>query len=194
MKINILYIHGFNSAGRGHKSQVLQRHFPDCHIIAPTFNYYKHPELIFKQIDDVITSEAINMVVGTSLGGFCALYASMKHRLHAVVINPAVNIAEVSHRLVGRQENFVTHEVHEFSEADASQYTDFAVQAFDGLKADGSLLHFALSTDDELLGDHHDLEARFPSCHDFNYFDGQGHRFDHVELLLPMLRRVMRLL
>ena len=69
--------------------------------------------------------------------------------------------------------------------------TTWALAQAPTMTFDGTKLHFVLSTDDELLGDHHYLEQRFPDCHDFNYFDQQGHRFAGVKILKPIIERGM---
>ena len=85
----------------------------------------------------------------------------------------------------------MTKEEYQFTSADLTKFEEFQRKVFDKLPCDGSLLHFALSTDDEMLGDHHYLEEKFPDCHDFNYFDQQGHRFAGVKILRPLIERAM---
>jgi len=127
--------------------------------------------------------------MGTSLGGFFAIYCAMKHKLPAVVINPTIRPSETLAKHLGKQKNYVTKEEYQFTSTDLAKFADFERKVFDKLKCDGTLLHFALSTDDELLGDHHHLEQRFPDCRDFNYFDQQGHRFAGVKILKPIIER-----
>lgn len=188
----ILYIHGFNSAGGGHKAGVIQQMYPACKVLAPTFDY-KNPESVKTRIDALMRTRNVQLVVGTSLGGFFALYASMKHHRQAVVINPATKPSRTLQPFIGRQKNFVTHEVYVVTAADIARFERFEDEIMEGLTPDGNLLHFALSTDDELLGDHHCLEDRYPQCSDFNYFDGQGHRFASVKLIKPLLDKALSL-
>ena len=91
----------------------------------------------------------------------------------------------------GKQKNYVTKEEYQFTAADLAKFADFERKIFDKLPCDDTLLHFALSTDDELLGDHHYLEEKFPKCQDFNYFDQQGHRFAGVKILKPIIERTI---
>lgn len=188
MTKKILYIHGFNSAGGGHKSQEISKMFPDCQILSPTFDY-KNPADVQRKLDSTIRIQKINVVVGTSLGGFFAIYSSAKHKIHAVIINPTTKPSETLKAMIGKQKNYVTKETYQFTDSDLRKYSDFENKTYSKLTIDSSLLHFALSTDDELLGDHHYLETLFPDCHDFNYFDQQGHRFAGVKILKPLLER-----
>ena len=191
MTNKILYIHGFNSAGGGHKALEVQKMFPDWQVLSPTFDY-KNTADVQKKLDSLVRTQHVNVVMGTSLGGFFTLYCSMKHRIPAVIINPTLHPAETLAKHIGKQKNYVTKEEYQFTASDLAKFEDFQRKVFDKLKCDGTLLHFALSTDDEMLGDHHYLEDRFPDCHDFNYFDQQGHRFAGVKILRPIIERAMR--
>lgn len=166
----------------------LQKMFPQCEVLSPTFDY-KNPTDVQKKLDSMVRTQHINMVMGTSLGGFFAIYCSMRHNLHAVVINPTICPSQTLARMLGKQKNYVTKQEYQFTAADLAKFADFELKVFDKLSYDGTKLHFALSTDDELLGDHHHLEQRFPNCHDFNYFDQQGHRFAGVKILKPIVER-----
>lgn len=187
MPKNVLYIHGFNSAGGGHKSKVLQEMFPECKIISPTFDC-KNPKVIQSKLDSLVRTQNIKMVIGTSLGGFFVLYCSMKHHKQAIVINPTTKPSETLKKFIGKQKNFVTGEVYQVTESDIAKYEKFEDDIMRGLTPDDQLVHFVLATDDELLGDHTYLEQKYPQCHDFNYFDGQGHRFTSVKIIKNIIK------
>ena len=192
MSKKILYIHGFNSAGGGHKAQELQKMFPNWQVLSPTFDY-KDPSGVQKKLDSLVRTQRVNAVMGTSLGGFFAIYCAKKHKLPAMIINPTTRPSETLANHLGKQKNHVTKEEYQFTAADLAKFADFERKVFDKLPCDDTLLHFALSNDDELLGDHHYLEEKFPKCQDFNYFDQQGHRFAGVKILKPILERAMGL-
>ena len=69
----ILYVHGFNSAGGGAKAVAITKQFPKYKVLSPTFNY-KDFKSVLKQLNSLFLMNKINLVVGTSLGGFFALY------------------------------------------------------------------------------------------------------------------------
>jgi predicted esterase YcpF (UPF0227 family) len=78
MKAVIINLHGFNS-GPGEKAQELQKHFPNCQVIAPQLPYdpLQAVELVSDIIDQHIDSDV--HVVGTSLGAFYAMYLSIQY-------------------------------------------------------------------------------------------------------------------
>ena len=90
--INILYVHGLNSDGNSITGKtiekVLKETFPDIHINVyhPTFSKIG-PEAI-NTLKQEIRKNNINIVIGTSLGGFVALNAEGPFR---IVVNPALH-------------------------------------------------------------------------------------------------------
>ena len=201
MTKKILYIHGFNSAGGGHKSEEVQKMFPDWQVLSPTFDY-KDPAGVAKRLDSLVRTQRISVVMGTSLGGFFTIYCAKKHSLPVVVINPTIRPSETLAAHLGKQKNFVTKEEYQFTSADLAKFADFESKVFAKLpskfKIDTPLgsynpdwAYVEEVQDDELLGDHHYLEGVFPNCQDFNYFDRQGHRFAGVKILKPVIERAM---
>ena len=131
MSKKILYIHGFNSAGGGHKSQELQKMFPDWQVLSPTFDY-KDPAGVQKKLDSLVRTQRVNAVMGTSLGGFFAIYCAKKHKLPAMVINPAFRPSETLAKHLGKQKNYVTKEEYQFTATDLAKFADFERKVFDG--------------------------------------------------------------
>jgi len=87
----ILYIHGFGSSGFGGKASLFREYFED-EVITPSLSYV--PKLAIdtlEQIIEVFLNKDENIgLVGSSLGGFYAIYLANKYNLKAVLINPAV--------------------------------------------------------------------------------------------------------
>ena len=88
----IIYIHGFASSGFGSKPQKFKEYFEEeiITISLPTI-----PNLAIDTLEQIIefslNKEEPVYLVGSSLGGFYALYLANKYDLKAVLINPAVN-------------------------------------------------------------------------------------------------------
>lgn len=87
----IIYLHGFGSAGFGVKAQMFLEYFEE-EIITPTLPTI--PNLAITNLEQLIEAflnrgEKV-CLIGSSLGGFYALYLSNKYNLKAVLINPAV--------------------------------------------------------------------------------------------------------
>ncbi|WP_321470842.1 YqiA/YcfP family alpha/beta fold hydrolase [Halarcobacter sp.] len=87
----ILYIHGFGSSGFGGKASLFREYFED-EVITPSLSYV--PKLAIdtlEQIIEIFLNKDENIgLVGSSLGGFYAIYLANKYNLKAVLINPAV--------------------------------------------------------------------------------------------------------
>lgn len=173
----ILYVHGFNSAGGGAKAVAITKQFPKYKVLSPTFNY-KDFKSVLKQLNSLFLMNKINLVVGTSLGGFFALYAAAKHNVKCVAINPVTDPSATLTPILGEQRNYMTKERYIVTAADIKPYEDFAKGEFLTIQPTNDNFCFLLSEDDELLGDHHYLEQKYPQCHNFRYFTGFGHRFN----------------
>ena len=87
----ILYIHGFASSGLGAKARQV-REFFGIEALAPSLPYV--PDLAIDTLNQIIEwglrkEEAIGLM-GSSLGGYYALYLAERHGLPAVLINPSI--------------------------------------------------------------------------------------------------------
>jgi len=85
----IIVIHGFGSAGKGGKAMLFREYFKDSPCIAPSLSYV--PELAIDTLEQLIESYDEVTLVGSSLGGYYAIYLAEKYGLKAVLINPAVD-------------------------------------------------------------------------------------------------------
>jgi len=83
----ILYIHGFKSCGEGEKSRTIKRHF-HINMITHTPNLPFSPKKAVKFLEDLITPDTV--LVGSSLGGYYAMYLAEKYHLKAVLLNPSI--------------------------------------------------------------------------------------------------------
>jgi len=88
----IIIIHGFGSAGRGGKAMLFREYFKKKNqsCIAPSLSYI--PELAIDTLEQLIElcDEKVSLI-GSSLGGYYAIYLAEKYGLKAVLINPAVD-------------------------------------------------------------------------------------------------------
>ena len=87
----IIYLHGFASAGFGVKAQKFLEYFED-EIITPTLPTIPNLAIAtLEQLIEAFLNRDIKVsLIGSSLGGFYALYLANKYDLKAVLINPAV--------------------------------------------------------------------------------------------------------
>jgi hypothetical protein len=113
----IVYLHGFRSSPQSSKARRLQAHMAArglgrlfwCGQLPPS------PRAAIALAEEAIAAAATPVtVVGSSLGGYYATHLAEKHRLRAVLVNPAV-VAHLSlAEFVGPQTNLYTGEVFEF--------------------------------------------------------------------------------
>jgi len=97
----IIYIHGFGSSGRGMKSLEFREFFKSEGIpfVAPSLSYI--PELAMDTLEQLIASyEEEIILMGSSLGGFYAIYLAEKYALKAILINPAVDSSKTLKRVL----------------------------------------------------------------------------------------------
>ena len=95
-----IIIHGFGSAGKGGKAMLFREYFKErgewC--IAPSLSYV--PELAIDTLEQLIESHDEVTLIGSSLGGYYAIYLAEKYGLKAVLINPAVDSSETLKRVL----------------------------------------------------------------------------------------------
>ena len=87
----IIYIHGFGSSGFGGKATLFNEYFNDD-ILLPSLSYV--PNLAIHTLEQLIEvfinrGETVHLI-GSSLGGYYAIYLANKYDLKAVLINPAI--------------------------------------------------------------------------------------------------------
>ena len=87
----IIYIHGFASSGEGTKAKAFREYYAPKKegFIAPSLSYI--PELAIKTLEELILSydEEVKLI-GSSLGGYFAMYLADKYKLKAILINPSI--------------------------------------------------------------------------------------------------------
>jgi predicted esterase YcpF (UPF0227 family) len=93
----IVYIHGFASCASSNKTKILKQYFGD--IIAINL-----PPSPFEAIEKLsVFAKPENLLIGSSLGGYYAIYLAEKYGLKAVLINPSLKPYKTLKRYVGIQ-------------------------------------------------------------------------------------------
>lgn len=103
-----LYLHGFNSSDSSLKYERLKKflHHKDIKIICPNLHF--SPAKAIKQIETVIKKKKIVKIIGSSLGGFYAIYFGNKLNIPIIAINPALEPDKSLLNYVGAQKNIYT--------------------------------------------------------------------------------------
>jgi predicted esterase YcpF (UPF0227 family) len=79
-----LYLHGYNSSLSAEKRTILKKHYT---IVAPTINYDE--DNINAVIEKAIAEQKINVIIGSSLGGYIGYYLAENFNIPCLLFNPA---------------------------------------------------------------------------------------------------------
>jgi hypothetical protein len=95
-----IIIHGFGSAGKGGKAMLFRDYFKSIGkpCIAPSLSYV--PELAMDTLEQLVQTYDDVTLIGSSLGGYYAIYLAEKYGLKAVLINPAVDSSKTLKRVL----------------------------------------------------------------------------------------------
>lgn len=185
--ITIMYIHGYGSNGNATKGQLLRKMTPQCRVVSPTFDYdHSTPWQIQEQIRETVESEQVKMIVGSSFGGYHSLCATAFFHGPVWAINPVHDVAKTIKRVIVKD-----NQSKDEGEAFLGKYVRFDEESFQRQSVlnrseewpKECSLNFALSTDDELLGDHKPLLELFPLHDKVEWMDQSGHHFLRFEEL-----------
>jgi predicted esterase YcpF (UPF0227 family) len=177
--LKILFLHGFSSCGRGNKSKLLQAYFGEAGVIAQNLPY--SPLEAIETLDKLILSEKIDLLVGSSLGGFYATYLAEKHRLKAVLLNPSTQPWKTLAPYVGMQKRFCDDELFMFDGAYLEEMKNLEV-----LPLKGRYL-VLLQSEDELL-DYTKAQSLYNMHHVVVEYGG-NHRFENIDVYMSMIRK-----
>ncbi len=171
----IIYIHGFGSSGHGGKATLFREYFED-ELIAPSLSYI--PNLAIDTLEQLIniylqTDEEVSLV-GSSLGGYYAIYLANKYNLKAVLINPAVYPYKTLDK-VGMSMNY--YDMSSF------EVTTEHIQTLRGLEVNNiknqDNFMVLLQTDDEVL-DYTEAVEKLSNS-ELIIEEGGNHTFENIE-------------
>jgi uncharacterized protein len=129
----LIYLHGFNSSPSSHKAQLLRDYMAARgeadQFACPELSHW--PKEAIAQAEKLVTQHQMQNItlVGSSLGGFYAIYLAEKYRLKAVLVNPAVKPAVSLESYLGPQKNIYTEEKYTFTREHIRQLGDLNVRA-----------------------------------------------------------------
>ena len=166
-KSRVMYVHGYGSSGGAQKAQALRAMFPEVEAVCPTFDYDNtDPWEVQRQLRREVEQTNVALIVGSSLGGYHSLCATQYFEGVVWCINPVHDVMDIIGKLAVERRDEVMRVYGEFDNA-----------VFRRLPHRKGQLHFALSTDDELLGDHHQLLDIFPEYASVVWKEHSGHVF-----------------
>lgn len=84
--MNILFLHGLESHLSSDKKQILEKY---GNVIAPVMEYHSNPNTIEALYKEYL-NQKINVIIGSSMGGFTGFYLSKLLNTPALLFNPAL--------------------------------------------------------------------------------------------------------
>lgn len=171
----ILYIHGFGSSGYGGKATLFREYFED-EVITPSLSYV--PSLAIDTLEQIIElllakDETVGLV-GSSLGGYYAIYLANKYDLKAVLINPAIHPYKTLDK-IGMAMNYYDGTSFEVTAEHIQTLKGFEVKQ---IKNQENFLTL-LQTEDEVL-DYNEAVEKLPNS-ELVIEEGGNHSFENIE-------------
>jgi len=181
----VIIIHGFGSAGRGGKAMLFREYFKKQNIscIAPSLSYV--PELAIDTLEQLIElcDEEITLI-GSSLGGYYAIYLAEKYRLKAILINPAIYSSQTLKKAInmsGLAPNYYDNSKFGWTQKHVDMLEKYSIDRVQN----GKYLLFLQKGDDIL--DYRDAINRLPNAK-MVIEDGGTHPFEGIERFLPLIK------
>lgn len=179
----LIYIHGFNSSPASHKARLLKSKLEALgrggEFIAPALPH--SPAEAAALLDSLAARNPGAALVGSSLGGYYATWLAERHRLRAVLLNPAVRPYELLKDLVGPQQNLYTGERYEFTGRHVEELRALEVDAITPAR-----YLLIAATGDEVL-DYRSAVGRYRGCRQI-IIEGSDHGLSdfagHAETVL----------
>ncbi|GGP50675.1 UPF0227 protein [Shewanella algicola] len=176
-KIVILYIHGFGSRFDPQSDKVKALSYLG-EVKGITVDYTSMPSLIEKQLMNACTDFQVDLIVGTSLGGYWANRIGAQIGVPFVSINPAISPNVTLQKYIGFGQTYYG-ENYELTPEAVDAYTDFSAQGC------GLIL---LDMADELL-DSVATNSQLKDQFKVHCFEGGTHRFSHMNEAIPIIER-----
>jgi len=170
----IIYIHGFGSHGLGSKANAFKTYFKEKGeaFLAPSLSYI--PDLAIHTLEELIKSNKDVKLIGSSLGGFYALYLAQKYGLKAVLVNPSIYPYITLEKVLGEAPSFYDESHFEWKQSHLEMLKKYETDSV--IQEDIMLL---LQKGDETL-DYREAVAKLPNAKQIVEEDG-SHSFDGIE-------------
>jgi predicted esterase YcpF (UPF0227 family) len=177
----LLYIHGFGSCGNGEKSATLRAHFGDDEVLAPDLP--PDPLAAIALLEDLIASQRVDLLVGSSLGGYYADWLNGRHLIPCVLINPATQPCRTLAPFIGPNRDWCRGEIFQWK----AEYLDSLRRMYRPAPGEAERYLVLLQTGDEVL-DYRLAERRYRN-QEVVVEPGGSHRFENLAAHLPAIER-----
>ena len=175
----ILFVHGFASCGIGEKSKTLLRHYGHDRVLTPDLSF--RPAEAAGQLEDLLDSYPVDLIVGSSLGGHYATWVNRNRPRPTVLINPAVRPSRLLSAYCGTHQRWCDDQPFELTDADIRTLsTQFRPEL---TPAERYLV--LLQSGDEVLD--YRLARDYYQAHRVIVGSGGNHRFENLADYLPVI-------
>lgn len=96
LDMNILYLHGFASSGNSGTAKEIQECLHNCTVISPDLPI--HPTEALELIHKIIDEHDIDLIIGTSMGGYFAAQISDTMK---ILVNPSFHVSRMMRKRLG---------------------------------------------------------------------------------------------
>lgn len=168
VEVNILYVHGFGSSFDPESEKVKALSEVGT-VYGVNLDWSQSPSVALEQISDSILENKIDLVVGTSMGGWAAAASGTEHGIPFVSINPAINPSSSLLRHVGHGVDYLGRK-YSLSEKTVAEY--------EPLRTGGCGL-ILLDLADDVIDARSTINS-YSEHYQCVEFHGGSHRFEHM--------------
>ena len=175
----LIYIHGFGGSGKGAKATQFKKYYQQKNIpfLAPSLSYV--PTLALSTLEEIIENSQNRDIklIGSSLGGFYAIYLANKYNLKTILINPSTNPLSTLERI--KEENNKGVNFFDLSEFDFTSNHINSLKRYYVKDIKKELFLVMLQKNDDLI-DYQVAKELFDGSK-MVIEDGGGHNFERIE-------------
>lgn len=182
----LLYLHGFNSSPESHKAQLVSTYMQKMNstdqLLCPQIPAEPGEARAFLEqlVEETLQNHTLSFV-GSSLGGYYAIYLAEKYSGSAVLINPSIRPYETLAAFLGENKFYFDEGCWEFNESHIQQLKDMDVEEITAAERYMVLLQ----TGDETL-DYRQAEEKFKGGQCI-IEQGGDHAFTDLERHIPTI-------
>lgn len=134
MKNIFLNIHGFGSSGTNSKAEALKSVFPEHELISPDLP--PDPQQSLAIIEELVLENRERPLIlqGSSMGGLYSLIMHIRHKVPALLINPALTPGDLIAARVGEPYEFSNGERIIISSEDADRFYEVQKELEKGIR------------------------------------------------------------
>jgi predicted esterase YcpF (UPF0227 family) len=186
----IFYFHGFASSAKSWKVGLLKSNsFPFSTLYTPTLPV--DPREVITLFKDTSAKKGKpKWVMGSSLGGFYAIYTSLLFDIPGILINPSLEPWISLKEFVGQHKRYYTNESFEWKAAYLDTLEEMGQEVAE-IKSKQYLLHFFLSRDDEVL-QLATIPDEFPKASFIKFYDNCQHSFVRFPEIIPEIKNLVQ--